>query len=92
MQFKKDLREGNSITKEITPAVLRKPGMVAVKTSGNAAMFREEALRMIGTCDWLQKNIRKALVCWKDLIREALHLNARVELARTYQSKATPIN
>ena len=61
-----------------------KSGKDAIKISHKIAEKKPEALRLMGILYWLENKQEKALNYWENSIKEAEHLTARPELARTH--------
>ena len=59
-------------------------GSKAVKCSKKAAVYRTEALRLMGTYYWLTGKQKKAMKRWGKSIEEGERLGARLQLSRTY--------
>jgi tetratricopeptide (TPR) repeat protein len=59
-------------------------GKKAVKVCRQAAFERVETYRLMGTYHWITGNRKTALRWWGKSIDEALRLNAKLELSRTY--------
>ncbi|MCK4816251.1 hypothetical protein KA005_10825, partial [bacterium] len=59
-------------------------GRHALKNSSKYAFNRTEVLRLMGLYFWFIGRQKKAIGFWNKSIKEAEHLGARVELARTF--------
>ncbi len=61
-----------------------KSGRMLLKTCQKAAVYRTEAYRLMGVCNWLTHNQESAFKWWRKAIREGESLGARPQVARTY--------
>ena len=55
-----------------------------LKLTKKVAQYRVDSYRLTGVYCWLMGKQRKALTWWQKAIREGEHLEARIELSRTY--------
>ncbi len=59
-------------------------GRKAIKNSKKMARDRTEALKLMGTYNWIVGNQKKGLKYWRKSILEGERLSANNELSRTY--------
>ena len=64
----------------------RKSAKNVIRNCRKVAADRTEAYRLVGTYYWLINKQRKAIRWWCKSIEEGKHLNARLELSRTFMT------
>lgn len=83
-KLQESLEKGDKKQAGVLRKITLSSGRRAVKVSGQAAFERVETLRMMGIYYWITGNHKTGLKWWEKSVNEALRLNARLELSRTY--------
>ena len=59
-------------------------GKKSIRMARKISDDRVESYKLMGTCNWLIGNKKKAIKCWGKAIKEGERLDALPELSRTY--------
>ena len=83
-KLKKIIHSDSSLDKNHAQKLAYKAGKNAVKNSRTYAPYRTKTFKVMGEYFWLIGKQTKALKWWGKAIKDGEHLNARIDLSRTY--------
>ncbi|MCG6879998.1 MAG: AAA family ATPase [Deltaproteobacteria bacterium] len=83
-QLRECLSKGRKKETSLYQKKTNKSLKVFLKLTKKVAQYRVDSYRLTGVYCWLMSRQRKALRWWQRAIREGEHLEARIELSRTY--------